>query len=209
MGDADGSNVDHNTKKVIFKDVGDDSVENMVVDMALASEISWKDKLLGGKNTTSFASSMISNGATDVDLKFEDGDIIRSTINGWSTDDGLRGVSKLCVISTLQSHIQGPTETMVSLNYKLLDPNCHPVVIFKEHWDPNSSSKIRKERTVAYDSPPISFKGHNIGNKGGKGRPGRALNKRIRGRWGQFKSTRNLRVPLLEVMNSTAKLFNA
>ncbi|MBA0640102.1 hypothetical protein Goklo_023073 [Gossypium klotzschianum] len=97
MGDADGSNVDRNTKKVRFKDIGDDSAENMVVDTALASKISWKDKLLGRKNTRSLASSKISDGATDVDLKFEDGDILKSTINGILTIDFSKRIKKILV----------------------------------------------------------------------------------------------------------------
>ncbi|PPS18362.1 hypothetical protein GOBAR_AA02222 [Gossypium barbadense] len=369
MGDADGFNMDRNTKKVKFKDVGDDSAENMVVDTALASEISWKDKMLGAQNTESLASSVISDGATDMDLKFEDGDTLRSTINsiltidffeqikkilvkdmetknveieslvekvakmdiktdnggvgqftrmavfvdleksltlqvlvngrmqrvefeallaicftcgkyghlktlcpssltGRSTDGGLGRVSELVAnyhnqnakilndskfvalenestrlereqpgimetrgelvnfdqpinhgpetdnftkASSLHFNptFEGPIETMVNLNSKLLDPNCHSVVIFKENWDPNSNSKIGKEGVVAYNSPPISSKGHSVGNKGGNGYPGRVLNKTIRGRWGCFKPTSNPRVPLLEVMNSMAKLFSA
>ncbi|MBA0555824.1 hypothetical protein Golob_025979, partial [Gossypium lobatum] len=45
------------------------------------SRVSWKDKLLGRENTGSSASPTISVDSPDVDLKFENGDILRSTLN--------------------------------------------------------------------------------------------------------------------------------
>ncbi|PPD82924.1 hypothetical protein GOBAR_DD20137 [Gossypium barbadense] len=67
--DGDGSNEDRNTKKVRFKEVDGNPIENMVMDVASVSGASWKDKLLGGV-------------AIDEDLDFKEGDILRSTING-------------------------------------------------------------------------------------------------------------------------------
>ncbi|MBA0821913.1 hypothetical protein Goarm_018741 [Gossypium armourianum] len=123
MGDADGSNVDRNTKKVRFKDMGDDSAENMVVDTALASEISWKDKLLGRKNTGSLASSKISDGATDVDLKFEDGDILKSTINGILTIDFSKRIKKILAkdmetINVVLEEIESLVEKVAKMDIK-------------------------------------------------------------------------------------------
>ncbi|MBA0579081.1 hypothetical protein Gorai_021347 [Gossypium raimondii] len=119
MGDADGSNVDRNTKKVRFKDIGDDSAENMVVDMALASKISWKDKLLGRKNTRSLASSKISDGATDVDLNFEDGDILKSTINGILTIDFSKRIKKILVKDIETTNVKQVLEEIESLVEKV------------------------------------------------------------------------------------------
>ncbi|KAK5793715.1 hypothetical protein PVK06_034868 [Gossypium arboreum] len=56
LSDGDGSNDDRNTKK--------------------------KDKLLGGKSTISSTPSMNPTEAIDGDLEFEDGDILKSTVNG-------------------------------------------------------------------------------------------------------------------------------
>ncbi|KAK5840299.1 hypothetical protein PVK06_009193 [Gossypium arboreum] len=81
VGDNDDFNKDCNTKKVRFKDGEDVSSENMVVDMAPVSGVSWKDKLLGRESTGSLASPTISINSLDVDLKFEYGDILRSTLN--------------------------------------------------------------------------------------------------------------------------------
>ncbi|KAK5818996.1 hypothetical protein PVK06_023952 [Gossypium arboreum] len=211
MGDADGFNMDRNTKKVKFKDVGDDSTENMVIDTALASEISWKDKMLGVQNTESLASSVISDGrSTDGGLG-RVSELVGELVNFDQPINHGPEIDNFAKASSLHFNpmFEGPIETMVNLNSKLLYPNFHSVVIFKENWDPNSNSKIGKEGVVAYNSPPISSKGHNVGNKGGNGYPRRVLNKTIRGRWGCFKPTSNPRVPLLEVMNSMAKLFSA
>ncbi|KAK5819074.1 hypothetical protein PVK06_024031 [Gossypium arboreum] len=67
---------ERNTKKVRFKEVGKDSIDNMVVDMIPVKEVSWKDKLMG-RNVFEFG-DVISNG----DFVIEKGDILRSSING-------------------------------------------------------------------------------------------------------------------------------
>ncbi|MBA0854964.1 hypothetical protein Goshw_007158 [Gossypium schwendimanii] len=48
----------------------------MMVDIPPVSGVSWKDKLLGRRGPGP------SDGANDMDLEIEDGDILRSTING-------------------------------------------------------------------------------------------------------------------------------
>ncbi|MBA0682288.1 hypothetical protein Goari_024018 [Gossypium aridum] len=50
--------------------------KNMMVDIPPVSGVSWKDKLLGRRGPGP------SDGANDMDLEIEDGDILRSTING-------------------------------------------------------------------------------------------------------------------------------
>ncbi|KAG8485687.1 hypothetical protein CXB51_019012 [Gossypium anomalum] len=67
---------EHNTKKVKLKVVGEDSIDNMVVDTTPAKEVSWKEMLLGRDGSES------SDGVSDGDLIIEDGDILRSSING-------------------------------------------------------------------------------------------------------------------------------
>ncbi|MBA0742268.1 hypothetical protein Gogos_015342 [Gossypium gossypioides] len=76
IGEGEDSTADRNTKKVRFKDESDDSLANMVVDSSPVSEVSWKDKLLGGSVSNSL------DGATNLDLEFKDGDIRRSNLNG-------------------------------------------------------------------------------------------------------------------------------
>ncbi|MFQ6651500.1 hypothetical protein Gotur_023803 [Gossypium turneri] len=49
----------------------------MMVDIPPVSGVSWKDKLLGRRGPGP------SDGANDMDLEIEDGDILRSTINGY------------------------------------------------------------------------------------------------------------------------------
>ncbi|KAK5786551.1 hypothetical protein PVK06_041188 [Gossypium arboreum] len=66
---------ERNTKKVRFKKVGKDSIDNMVVDMIPVKEVSWKEKLMG-KNVSE-SGDVISDG----DFVIEEGDILRSSIN--------------------------------------------------------------------------------------------------------------------------------
>ncbi|MBA0716013.1 hypothetical protein Golax_014880 [Gossypium laxum] len=74
--DGEGTIVDRNTKKFRFKERDYGLTENMVVDSALVSGVTWKDKLLGGSGSGSLS------GATILNLEFEDGDILRFFING-------------------------------------------------------------------------------------------------------------------------------
>ncbi|PPR86803.1 hypothetical protein GOBAR_AA33884 [Gossypium barbadense] len=67
---------ERNTKKVRFKVVGEDSMDNMVVDTTSVKEISWKEMLLGRTGSESGV------GDSDGDLIIEDGDILRTSING-------------------------------------------------------------------------------------------------------------------------------
>ncbi|KAK5826604.1 hypothetical protein PVK06_021530 [Gossypium arboreum] len=67
---------ERNTKKVRFKVVGEDSMDNMVVDTTSVKEISWKEMLLGRNCSESGV------GDSDGDLIIEDGDILRTSING-------------------------------------------------------------------------------------------------------------------------------
>lgn len=67
---------ERNTKKVRFKVVGEDSMDNMVVDTTPVKEVSWKEMLLGRNGFES------GDGASDGDLIIEDSDILRSSING-------------------------------------------------------------------------------------------------------------------------------
>ncbi|MBA0664973.1 hypothetical protein Goklo_004901 [Gossypium klotzschianum] len=69
----------------------------MVVYMAPMSGISWKDKLLRGRGTRSLDSSMISDDFIDVDLEFEEGDILRSIFNGIPTIDFSERIKKVLV----------------------------------------------------------------------------------------------------------------
>ncbi|MBA0702788.1 hypothetical protein Goari_022176 [Gossypium aridum] len=74
--DGEGTIVDRNTKKFRFKERYYSLTENMVVDSAPVSGVTWQDKLLGGSGSGSL------NGATILNLEFEDGDILRFFING-------------------------------------------------------------------------------------------------------------------------------
>ncbi|MBA0833782.1 hypothetical protein Goarm_006204, partial [Gossypium armourianum] len=76
IGEREDFTADCNTKKVRFKDGSDDSLANMVVNSSPISGFSWKDKLLGGSISNSL------NGAANLNLEFEDGDIRRSNLNG-------------------------------------------------------------------------------------------------------------------------------
>ncbi|KAL1108794.1 hypothetical protein V6Z11_D03G135000 [Gossypium hirsutum] len=91
VGAENDTNGDRNTKKVRFKDVGKDSTKNILVDIHLVSGVSWNDKLLGGRG------SRPSDGATDMDLEIEDGDILRSIFNGIPTLDFSERLKKILV----------------------------------------------------------------------------------------------------------------
>ncbi|PPR84486.1 hypothetical protein GOBAR_AA36227 [Gossypium barbadense] len=70
------TNEECNTKKVRFKEVGKDSIDNMVVDMIPIKEVSWKKKPMG--RNVSESGDVIFNGG----FVIEEGDILRSSING-------------------------------------------------------------------------------------------------------------------------------
>ncbi|MBA0790877.1 hypothetical protein Gohar_015494 [Gossypium harknessii] len=91
IGKGEDSIIDRNTKKVQCKDGGDGSLANMVVDSASVSGVSWKDKLLRGLVSNSLG------GATNLDLVFEDGDILRSNINGIPAIDFSDRINKILV----------------------------------------------------------------------------------------------------------------
>ncbi|MBA0860004.1 hypothetical protein Goshw_013046 [Gossypium schwendimanii] len=74
--DGEGTIIDRNTKKFRFKERDYGLTENMVVDSAPMSGVTWKDKLLGGSGSGSLS------GATILILEFEDGDILRFFVNG-------------------------------------------------------------------------------------------------------------------------------
>ncbi|MBA0717214.1 hypothetical protein Golax_005051 [Gossypium laxum] len=91
IGEGEDFTTDCNTKKVRFKDGSDDSLENMVVDSSPISEFSWKDKLLVGSISNSL------NGAANLNLEFEDGDIHRSNLNGIHAIDFLDRINKILI----------------------------------------------------------------------------------------------------------------
>ncbi|MBA0846787.1 hypothetical protein Goshw_007348 [Gossypium schwendimanii] len=91
IGEGEDSIIDRNTKKVQFKDGGDGCLANMVVDSASVSGVLWKDKLLGGSISNSLGD------ATNLDLVFEDGDILRSNINGIPAIDFSGRINKILV----------------------------------------------------------------------------------------------------------------
>ncbi|MBA0709282.1 hypothetical protein Golax_024322 [Gossypium laxum] len=91
IGEGEDSIADRNTKKVWFKDGSDDSLANMVVDSSLVSGVSWKDKLLGGSVSNSL------DGAANLDLEFEDGDIRRSNLNGIPAIDFSDRITKILI----------------------------------------------------------------------------------------------------------------
>ncbi|MBA0804639.1 hypothetical protein Gohar_004211 [Gossypium harknessii] len=91
IGEGEDFTVDCNTKKVRFKDGSDDSLANMVVDSSLISGFSWKDKLLGGAISNSL------NGAANLNLEFEDGDIRRSNLNGIPAIDFSDHINKILI----------------------------------------------------------------------------------------------------------------
>lgn len=131
---SDGSNEDRNTKKARFKDVGENAAENMVVDTAPVSKISWKDKLWERKGTGSLDCSMISDGSTDVDLKFEEGDILRSIIDGIPTIDFSKRIKKVLVKDMETTAI-----------VKLLGRNIGYGVLFNQitsHWKPSQPFRL-------------------------------------------------------------------
>ncbi|MBA0732730.1 hypothetical protein Gogos_016802 [Gossypium gossypioides] len=63
----------------------------MVIDSASVNGVSWKDKLLGGSVFNSLC------GANNLDLVFEDGDILRSNINGILAIDFSDRINKILV----------------------------------------------------------------------------------------------------------------
>ncbi|MBA0753894.1 hypothetical protein Gogos_020829 [Gossypium gossypioides] len=91
IGKGEDSTVDHNTKKFWFKDRSDDSFTNMVVDSSPVSRVSWKDKLLGGSVSNSL------DGAANLDLEFEYGDICRSNLNGILAIDFSDHITKILI----------------------------------------------------------------------------------------------------------------
>ncbi|KAH1091918.1 hypothetical protein J1N35_019175 [Gossypium stocksii] len=116
-------------KKVRFKDVGENAAENMVVDITLVRKISCKDKLWGRKGTGSLDCFMISDDSTDVDLKFQEGDILRSIINGIPTIDFSKRIKKV---------LFKDMETTAIV--KLLGRNIGYGVLFNQitsHWKPS------------------------------------------------------------------------
>ncbi|MBA0649905.1 hypothetical protein Goklo_017415 [Gossypium klotzschianum] len=106
----------------------------MVVDTAPVSKISWKDKLWERKGTGSLDCSMISDGSTDVDLKFEEGDILRSIINGIPTIDFSKRIKKVLVKDMETTAI-----------VKLLGRNIGYGVLFNQitsHWKPSQPFRL-------------------------------------------------------------------
>ncbi|KAK8278348.1 hypothetical protein V6Z12_D09G036800 [Gossypium hirsutum] len=106
----------------------------MVVDTAPVSKISWKDKLWERKGTGSLDCSMISDGSTDVDLKFEEGDILRSIIDGIPTIDFSKRIKKVLVKDMETTAI-----------VKLLGRNIGYGVLFNQitsHWKPSQPFRL-------------------------------------------------------------------
>ncbi|MBA0763329.1 hypothetical protein Gotri_012788 [Gossypium trilobum] len=91
IGEGEDSTADRNTKKVWFKDGSDDSLANMVVHSSPVSGVSWKDKLFGGSVSNSL------DGAANLDLEFEDGDIRRSNLNGIPAIDFSDRITKILI----------------------------------------------------------------------------------------------------------------
>ncbi|KAH1122228.1 hypothetical protein J1N35_005388 [Gossypium stocksii] len=81
IGDGINTDEERNTKKVWFKVVGGESMDNMMVDSPSVREVSWKEKLLGGNGSESC--DLFSDG----DLVIKDGDILQSSIDGIPTID--------------------------------------------------------------------------------------------------------------------------
>ncbi|KAH1122282.1 hypothetical protein J1N35_005442 [Gossypium stocksii] len=101
----------------------------MVVDMALVSGASWKDKLLGGESSRSLVSSMNPSETFDRDLDFEYGDILRSTVNeeigglvkkvakmDIKTDSGMRGQFIRMVVFV---NLEKPLTSQVLINSRI------------------------------------------------------------------------------------------
>ncbi|TYJ37509.1 hypothetical protein E1A91_A05G381100v1 [Gossypium mustelinum] len=63
----------------------------MAVDSSPASRVSWKDKLLGGSVSNSL------DGDANIDLKFVEGDICRSNLNGIPTIDFSDHTNKILI----------------------------------------------------------------------------------------------------------------
>ncbi|MBA0822099.1 hypothetical protein Goarm_018915 [Gossypium armourianum] len=85
--------------------------------------------------------------------------------------------------TTLQFNptFEGLVELVVELSAGVLDPGRHSTIYFKENSNPKPSGSLAGERS---------------------------LNKTTQERGSRFKLTSNSRVPLLEMMNSMAKLIN-
>ncbi|MBA0613287.1 hypothetical protein Godav_013747, partial [Gossypium davidsonii] len=82
------ADVDRNTKKLIFKEVNDEAVTDMLVELRMTPNLSWKDKLMGNgtRNIGKMAMKNFVVGV-DEDLEFLEDDINRSIVNGIPTID--------------------------------------------------------------------------------------------------------------------------
>ncbi|KAG8494050.1 hypothetical protein CXB51_011564 [Gossypium anomalum] len=116
-----------NTKKVRFKEVGKDSIDNMVVDMIPVKEVSWKEKLMG--RNVSESGDVISDG----DFVIEEGDILRSSINGIPAIDFserlrnflVRDMETTVVVKLLGQNIgYGALHNRISTLWKPSQPFC-------------------------------------------------------------------------------------
>ncbi|KAK5812422.1 hypothetical protein PVK06_027852 [Gossypium arboreum] len=91
---GDYLNTDRTTKKVSFKGLEENTSVNMAVDLSLTPVLSWKDKLLGRRVIESKDSFTSSSTINEKDLDFMEEDIMKSTVNGMSMIDFLRGSNK-------------------------------------------------------------------------------------------------------------------
>ncbi|MBA0711280.1 hypothetical protein Golax_010478, partial [Gossypium laxum] len=82
------ADVDRNTKKLIFKEVNDEAVTDMLVELRMTPNLSWKDKLMGN-GTGNIGKMAMKNFVVgvDEDLEFLEDDINRSIVNGIPTID--------------------------------------------------------------------------------------------------------------------------
>ncbi|MBA0814626.1 hypothetical protein Gohar_020442 [Gossypium harknessii] len=127
-----------------------------------------------------------------------------------------RGLTRLGPASDLKNKhsslhfnptFEGPLELVVDLNPNFLDPKRHSAVNFKENSDHKLKSTGSNNRSGASNILNVLPKGYGLDNKKGSGHNGRTLNKTIHGRGGRFKIAGSSRVPLLDAMNSMAKLI--
>ncbi|MBA0711798.1 hypothetical protein Golax_010945 [Gossypium laxum] len=59
---------------------------------------------------------------------------------------------------------EGPIESVVELNFGILDPKQNSMVFFKENDDPNFTKAIIKECPIGYSKSQLASKTHGLGN---------------------------------------------